>query len=108
MARETERVTIRLPPDRLKALIELVESGKYASLSDAIRTAIDRFIDTHFAPNHIRRITIELPKGNVIDLEKLVKDGDSVDVKDAIRCAVREYIRRRMERLLRTVKEKKR
>lgn len=100
MQSESERVTVRLPADRLDALQALVDRGKYPTISDAIRAAIDSFVESQFAPDYIKKITIELPKGNMIDLETIVKSGDSVDVKDAIRNAVREYIRKRMERML--------
>ncbi|HYT17753.1 MAG TPA: ribbon-helix-helix domain-containing protein, partial [Thermoplasmata archaeon] len=44
MPSESERVTIRIPPDKIKALHQLVKSGDYTTISDAIRAAIDRFI----------------------------------------------------------------
>ena len=100
MPSESERVTIRLPPDKVKALHQLVKSGTYTTISDAIRAAIDRFIDQKFAPDYIRKLTIELPKGNVVELQHLVKQGDSVSVEDAIRNAVREYVRRRVTRAI--------
>ncbi|TMA01615.1 MAG: ribbon-helix-helix protein, CopG family, partial [Methanobacteriota archaeon] len=42
MSSESERVTIRLPPDKVKALHQLVKGGTYSTISDAIRAAIDR------------------------------------------------------------------
>src|SRR6266704_1388901 len=99
MPSESERVTIRIPPDKIKALHQLVKSGDYTTISDAIRAAIDRFIDVKFAPDYIRKLMIELPKGNVVDLQQLVKSGDSVSVEDAVRNAVREYVRRRLHRM---------
>src|SRR5437016_2853068 len=85
MSSESERVTIRLPPDKVKALHQLVKGGTYSTISDAIRAAIDRFIDIQFSPDYIRKLMIELPKGNVVDLQQLVKSGDSVSVEDAVR-----------------------
>ncbi len=73
-----------------------MKKGEFDTISDAIRTAIDRFIDQKFAPDYIRKLTIELPKGNVVDLQQLVKQGDSVSIEDAIRNAVREYVRKRV------------
>jgi Arc/MetJ-type ribon-helix-helix transcriptional regulator len=104
---DSERVTVRLLSKDLKVLESLVRSGKYATLSDVIRAAINNFIETQFAPNHISKITIELPKGNYIELEKIVKGGDSVSVEDAIRNAVREYIQNRVNKLLKEYEEKK-
>src|SRR3989442_11736265 len=100
MPSESERVTIRIPPDKTKALHQPVKSGEYTTISDAIRAAIDRFIAVKFAPDYIRKLTIELPKGNVVDLQQLVKSGDSVSVEDAVRNAVREYVRRRLHKAM--------
>jgi len=96
MASDSERVTVRIPAERLDALQALVKSGEYATMSDAIRAAIDSFVEAQFAPDYIKKMTIELPKGNVVDLEQLVMSGDSVSVEDAIRNAVREYVRKRL------------
>lgn len=96
MASESERVTVRVPSEQVNALQALVESGQFATMSDAVRAAINSFIDQQFAPDYIRKMTIELPKGNVVNLEELVKSGDSVSVEDAVRNAIREYIRRRL------------
>lgn len=100
MPTESERVTIRIPPEKIERLHQLVKEGEFNTISDAIRAAIDRFIDQQFAPDYIRKMTIELPKGNVVDLQHLVKSGDSVSVEDAIRNAVREYVRRRLAKAL--------
>ena len=97
---ETERITVRVPADKLEKLNELVKSGDFKSKSDVIRAAIERFIESEDVPRNISRITVELPKGDSIGLEQLVEDGDSVTVDDAIRHAVREYIRVRIERAL--------
>lgn len=100
MPAESERVTIRIPPDKIHALNQLVKTGDYDTLSDVIRAAIDRFLDFKFSPDYIRKVTIELPKGNVVELQQLVKAGDSVSIEDAVRNAVREYVRRRLHRAM--------
>ena len=97
---ETERVTVRVPAEKLEKLDEMVKSGDFKSKSDVIRAAIERFIDTEDMPPNISKITVELPKGDSVRLEQLVDDGDSVSVDDAIRHAVREYIRIRLERAI--------
>ena len=96
---ETERITIRKPSDKVEALGLLVKEGRFPTISDAIRAAIDSFVESNFTPEHIERVTVELPKGNVVELECLVKDGDSVSIDDAIRNAVREYTRRRLTKM---------
>jgi len=98
MPPESDRVTIRIPPEKIQSLQQLVKKGEFDTISDAIRAAIDRFIDQKFAPDYVRKLTIELPKGNVVDLQSLVKAGDSVSIEDAIRNAVREYVRRRIQK----------
>ncbi|TET90688.1 MAG: ribbon-helix-helix protein, CopG family [Methanomassiliicoccales archaeon] len=100
MASDSERVTVRIPSDTVNALHSLVESGEYATLSDAVRAAIDSFIEAQFAPDYIKKMNIELPKGNVVDLQELVQSGDSVSIEDAIRNAVREYVRRHLSKAM--------
>src|SRR2546426_10888612 len=100
MPSESERVTIRIPPSKIKALHQLVKSGDFTTISDAIRAAIARFIDLKFGPDYIRKLMIELPKGNVVARQQLVKSGDSVSVEDAVRNAVREYVRRRLHKAM--------
>src|SRR5437660_11002648 len=96
MPSESERVTIRLPPDKVKALHQLVKSGTYTTISDVIRAAIDKFIDIQFSPDYIGKLMIELPRGSEVDLQQLVKSGASVSGEDAVRYAVREHVRRRL------------
>lgn len=92
-----ERITVRLPADKVELLQSLVDSGRYSNLSDAVRDAIDCFIDCNFTPDNISKVTVDLPKGNYVELESLVKNGDSVSMDDAIRNAVREYTRQRLK-----------
>ena len=98
MSTDSERVTIRIPKDRVVALQSLVEKGDYTNMSDVIRAAIDDFVETHFTPEHIEKLMVELPKANVIKLEELVHSGDSISVDDAVRNAVREYVRMRLKK----------
>ena len=98
MSTDSERVTIRIPKDRVIALQSLVDKGEYTNMSDVIRSAIDSFVETHFTPEHIEKLMVELPKANVIKLEELVHSGDSISVDDAVRNAVREYVRMRLKK----------
>lgn len=100
---DTERITVRIPSDKVQALEELVKQGRFPTISDAIRAAIDSFVESHFTPEHIERVTVELPKGNVVELECLVKEGDSVSIDDAIRNAVREYTRKRINKAMQQI-----
>ena len=90
-----ERITVRLPTDKLVLLESLVGTGDYDNLSDVVRDAVEQFIENRFTPENISKITVDLPKGNVLELETLIKNGDSVSMDDAIRNAVREYTRAR-------------
>lgn len=98
MSTDSERVTIHIPKDRVDALQKLVEQGLFTNMSDAIRAAIDAFVETQFTPDHIEKFTVELPKGNMVKLEELVHQGDSISVDDAVRNAVREYVRLRLQK----------
>lgn len=89
-----------MPHERIASLQGLVDQGKFPTISDAIRAAIDKFVEGEFTPEYIEKITVELPKGNVVNLKQLVQDGDSVSVDDAIRNAVREYIRKRVSKAM--------
>ena len=93
MTTDSERVTIRIPTDKLEVLQRLVDTGEFGTLSDVVRSAIDKFVEDKLAPAHIERMTVEFPKGNIVELEKLVNSGDSVSIEDAVRNAVREYLR---------------
>ncbi len=106
MVAESERVTVRLASERLNALETLVESGEFDSISDAVRTAIDRFINERNAPDHIKKLNLDLPKGSMLRLEELVQAGDAVSVDDAVRNAVREYVRRRLAKAMESAKGK--
>jgi len=90
-----ERVTVRIPSETVEKLQELVDTGEYANISDAVRAAVDEFLGNRFSPDHLSKVTVELPKSNVLEMESLVRDGDSVSLDDAIRNAVREYTRSR-------------
>ncbi|MBA3045422.1 MAG: ribbon-helix-helix domain-containing protein [Candidatus Thermoplasmatota archaeon] len=98
MTTDSERVTIRIPKDRLDVLQHMVETGQFPNISDAIRAAIDSFIDTQFTPDHIKKLTLELPKLHHVSLEELVHSGDAISVDEAVRNAVREYVKLRLQK----------
>ena len=100
MTTETERVTVRVPSEKLEKMDELVKSGKFTNMSDVIRAAIEKFLADENIPSNISKMNVELPKGNVIQLGQLVDSGDSVSVDDAIRNAIREYIRTHLSKAL--------
>jgi len=92
----TERITVRLQPDKAELIQKLIDAGEYGNVSDVIREALDEFLRTRFSSGNVGRVTVELPKAKVLELESLVQDGDSVSLDDAIRNAVREYTKARI------------
>ena len=100
MSTESERVTVRIPKDKIEALQTLIDTGQYSNVSDVVRAAIDEFVTTHITPSHITRMTVELPKGNMVKLEELVHEGDAISVDDAVRNAVRDYVRKRLQQTI--------
>lgn len=70
-----------------------MDQGEYDTLSDAIRTAVEGFLEAKFPPEHLARVTVDLPRGKVVELQQLVREGDAISLEDAIRNAVREYVR---------------
>ncbi|MCL1984679.1 MAG: ribbon-helix-helix protein, CopG family [Methanomassiliicoccaceae archaeon] len=95
----TERITVRLTPEKAEMVQRLVDNGEYDNVSDVIREALDEFLKIRFPSGNIDRVTVDIPKANVVKLEALVQDGDSVSIDDAIRNAVREYTNARLRSL---------
>jgi len=91
----TERITVRLPSDKVELVQSLVDKGDYQNVSDVIRDALDDFLSVRFPAGNVDRVMVELPKAKVLELEALVQDGDSISLDDAIRNAVREYTKAR-------------
>lgn len=92
----TERVTVRITKEQLLLIQNLIDSGKYETMTDVVKSALDEFLGKFYSPDNIQKVTVDLPKGNMIRLEELVREGDSVSIDDAIRNAVREYTRNRI------------
>ena len=92
----TERVTIRITKEQLLLIQNLIDSGKFDTMTDVVKTALDEFLGKYFSPENIQKVTVDLPRGNMVQLEELVRDGDSISIDDAIRNSVREYTRNRI------------
>lgn len=93
----TEKVIVRLPPDTIRLLQELVDRGEFPNLSEAVRSAVDQFIDGHFSPDSIIEILEEPSDDGIIEMSALVH-GDASVMGVAVQDAVREYIRARIDR----------
>ena len=92
----SERVTVRITKEQLLLIQDLIDKGKFGTMTEIVVSALDEFLGKYYSPENIRKVTVDLPKGNMIRLEELVRDGDSISIDDAIRNAVREYTRNRV------------
>jgi CopG family nickel-responsive transcriptional regulator len=92
----TERVTIRMTKEQLLLIQNLIDSGKFETMTDVVKGALDEFLGKYFSPENIKKVIDDLPMGNMIRMEELVRGGDSASIDDAIRNAVRGYTRNRI------------
>ena len=92
----SERVTVRITKEQMLLIQDLIDKGKFGTMTEIAVSALDEFLGKYYSPENIRKVTVDLPKGNMIRLEELVRDGDSISIDDAIRNAVREYTRNRV------------
>ncbi len=84
-----EKITVRLSSETLDLLQQLVDSGEFSSLSDAVHHAVDELIES-------RRLDISAdlpPIAGPQDIEALIRDGDTQLLDEAIRNAVIERVR---------------
>ena len=99
MGDTSERVTVRIPQDLLEKLKLIQQSKGTPTISDAIREALERFVELNLPPPNIRKVVVDLSRQDNRQLEEFVREGGSVSVDDAVRSAVREYIRLRLDHL---------
>lgn len=99
MGDTSERVTVRIPQDLLEKLRSIQQAKGTPTISDAIRDALERFVEMNLPPPNIRKVVIDLSRQDNRQLEEFVREGGSVSVDDAVRSAVREYIRVRLDHL---------
>ncbi|MGN1044487.1 MAG: CopG family transcriptional regulator [Candidatus Methanomethylophilaceae archaeon] len=92
----SERVTVRITKEQLLLIQDLIDKGKFDTMTEVVVSALDEFLGKYYSPENIQKVTVDLPRGNMVRLEELVRDGDSVSIDDAIRNAVREYTRNRI------------
>jgi metal-responsive CopG/Arc/MetJ family transcriptional regulator len=96
MADPSERVTVRIPAELLERLKSVQAARGIATVSDAIREGLERYVEMNLPPPNIRKVVVDLSRRDNQELEALVREGGSVSVDDAVRAAVREYIRGRL------------
>lgn len=90
-----ERLSVRLTPDTMAVLQELVDSGEFRSISDAVARAIESFISSRFDDDEVRDIVRRQGSADAVPLDDLVMDG-STSLEDAVRDAVRDMVRSRI------------
>ena len=93
-----EKVTVRLSAETIRLLQELVDEGEFPTMSDAVRSAVDRFLGDRFTPE-TRIEIIESPRdGGIIEMSALVRSGDPVLINDEVCDSLRDYIRSRLDK----------
>ncbi len=99
--KQSGKITIRIPEDRLDSIEQLVADGEFGSVSDLIRRALEDFFDARPKPGeHTRRMILELPKVHADRLDEYVRLGFFVSSQDAVRAAVAKAIDELAEREL--------
>jgi len=97
MSETSERVTVRIPEELLEKLRRVQESKGIATVSDAIREGLERYVEMHLPPPNVRKVVVELSRQDNRRLEEFVREGSSISIDDAVRSAVREFIRTRLD-----------
>ncbi|MFG1529905.1 MAG: ribbon-helix-helix domain-containing protein [Thermoplasmata archaeon] len=97
MNETSERVTVRIPEDLLEKLRRVQEARGIATVSDAIREGLERYVEMHLPPPNVRKVVVELSRQDNRRLEEFVREGSSISIDDAVRSAVREFIRTRLD-----------
>ena len=92
----TEKIIVRLTPDKIIILQALVSRGEYDSLSETVFDAINKMIDSKFTPDEVSKILKENDMGEPIKMESLLAKGEPESMDDAVRRAVKEYVKTRM------------
>ena len=93
-----EKVTVRLSAETIRLLQELVDKGEFPTMSDAVRSAVDRFLGDRFTPE-TRIEIIESPRDDgIIKMSTLVRNGDAVLINDEVCGSLRDYIRSRLDK----------
>ena len=53
----TERVTIRITKEQLLLIQNLIDSGKFETMTDVVKSALDEFLGKYFSPENIQKVT---------------------------------------------------
>lgn len=56
-----ERITFRLPKERVEQIDQLIQDGTYPNRSEAIRDAIQEKVDTNSRPEYLSESQVNTP-----------------------------------------------
>jgi Arc/MetJ-type ribon-helix-helix transcriptional regulator len=99
---KTEKITVRLTRDQIDTLSIIVKQENVGSISEAIRASVQEFIRNHSAPLIGEIIGVKFPKEDVRKLNTIIECGDFLSAQELIRVAVKEYVDKRLDRILET------
>ncbi len=86
-----ERLTIRIESDAVDHLDQIVhEERRFQNRSDAIRTAINEFIETR--AKYATRVVADIPSKDLADLRAMVQTGVVNSIAEALRIAVAHWL----------------
>lgn len=93
----TERVAVRLSPETLAVLEELVDKGEFQSVADAVGSAVQSLISSRFSPEEAEAIARSRSERESVDMGDLIRDGEP-SLEGAVRSAVRDMVQSRLDR----------
>ncbi len=92
MQRSSERITIRLTPDQVENMDTIVLNQDFKSRSQALRVAIENFIEEQIIESRGEKVVVEVPRKIMMRLDDLIIDGYVNNRQEATREAIREFI----------------
>jgi len=92
----TEKITVRLSPDTIILLQELVDRGEYGSLSESVSDAIGKLIVSKFAPTEAAEIRKEHERKKPLKMESLLSDEEPDSMDEAVKKAIKDFVKTRM------------
>jgi metal-responsive CopG/Arc/MetJ family transcriptional regulator len=107
MQLSSERITIRLTPDQVEALDTIVLNQTFKNRSQALRVAIENFIEEQVIDARGEKVVVEIPRKIMMRLDDLIIDGYVNNRQEALREALREFILDIEEKYIHRYKEVK-
>ncbi|MEW5759172.1 MAG: ribbon-helix-helix domain-containing protein [Candidatus Thermoplasmatota archaeon] len=92
-----KKLTIRLPEEKIQEIEQLVEEGKFQTVSEAIRKAIETYIEPK--QKNLERVVFSIPKNLYNELKEFVNMGEALSLEDVLMSALREHITNRLKEI---------